>query len=425
VECRKRSIGDHEVPLTRTARLRYGHVTGSWRVCSVPIPDHDGVGEILSSEQHFPEASALRAYRPPSGGITAVADSPAAVYELDPLQDPRWARLVERHPRASPFHTMPWLEALRQTYGYTPVVYTTSPPESDLRNGVVLCRVCSWITGRRLVSLPFSDHCEPLIDSPADMEDILGGLRAARESGKWKYVELRPKDPDIFGIEAEPPQPSRRYYLHTIDLDSSERELFGRFHKDSIQRRIRRAERAGLTHEYGSSEALLKKFYGLQMLTRRRHRMPPQPGRWFFNLRARMGDALEIHVASYKGRPAASVLTLRFKDTAVYKYGGSDQAFHALGSMPFVLWKAIQKAHATGARVFDLGRTELGNQGGIIFKDRWGSVRSSLAYWRLPATTQEFSLEEGPAFRLAQNFFSLLPDSMLRLTGELMYPHIG
>ena len=73
--------------------------------------------------------------------------------------------LVERHPKASVFHTPAWLQALRWTYGDEPVVFTTSPPTAELTNGVVFCRVKSWLTGRRLISLPFSDHCEPLCDS--------------------------------------------------------------------------------------------------------------------------------------------------------------------------------------------------------------------------------------------------------------------
>ena len=36
---------------------------------------------------------------------------------IDPLADARWDELVERHPRASVFHTRGWLEALKRTYG--------------------------------------------------------------------------------------------------------------------------------------------------------------------------------------------------------------------------------------------------------------------------------------------------------------------
>src|SRR5215467_14482639 len=90
--------------------------------------------------------------------------SGAGCYQLDPIKDLRWAALVEKHPHASVFHSVAWLQALRNTYGYEPVVFTTSPPHAELTNAMVFCRIESWLTGRRLVSLPFSDHCEPLCD---------------------------------------------------------------------------------------------------------------------------------------------------------------------------------------------------------------------------------------------------------------------
>src|SRR5437660_10478186 len=113
------------------------------------------------------------------------------VYTFNPLEDPGWAEFVQRHTRASVFHTPGWLEALRRTYGYEPVAYTTTPPGSELTNGVVLWRVYSRITGRRMVSLPFSDHCEPLVDRP----EALGDLRPSASLGctkeRWKYRGLR------------------------------------------------------------------------------------------------------------------------------------------------------------------------------------------------------------------------------------------
>ncbi|PYT45466.1 MAG: hypothetical protein DMG45_01550, partial [Acidobacteria bacterium] len=57
------------------------------------------------------------------------------IYEVDPLRDPRWQKLLGQHPQASIFHSVGWLDALHRTYGYEPVVLTTSPPESSLENG--------------------------------------------------------------------------------------------------------------------------------------------------------------------------------------------------------------------------------------------------------------------------------------------------
>ena len=77
------------------------------------------------------------------------------VYRIDPLKDERWVRFVEEHPDASVFHTPAWLTALERTYGYEPVVFTTSPPDAELKNAIVFCRIESWLTGHRIVSLPF------------------------------------------------------------------------------------------------------------------------------------------------------------------------------------------------------------------------------------------------------------------------------
>src|SRR5579872_477437 len=109
------------------------------------------------------------------GGLLA---RPAAkrVHRVQPLADPRWDDLVQASPDASVFHTRPWLEALHRTYGYRPIVYTTSPPDVPLKNGLVFCRIDSGLTGSRLVSLPFSDHCVPLVNSSEDLQQLFAAL---------------------------------------------------------------------------------------------------------------------------------------------------------------------------------------------------------------------------------------------------------
>jgi hypothetical protein len=84
-----------------------------------------------------------------------------SVYAINPLQDDRWHEPIVRHPSASVFHTRGWLRALQMTYGYEPIAFTTSAPSQELKNALPFCVVRSWLTGDRLMSLPFSDYCEP------------------------------------------------------------------------------------------------------------------------------------------------------------------------------------------------------------------------------------------------------------------------
>jgi len=114
------------------------------------------------------------------------------VHKIDPLVDPRWLEFIMCHPRASVFHSPPWLRALKETYGYRPVVHTTTGPGQSLQNGVAFCHVKDWLRGSRMVSLPFSDHCQPLVDRDENMQLLLEAMRQNQEQKKWKYIELRP-----------------------------------------------------------------------------------------------------------------------------------------------------------------------------------------------------------------------------------------
>jgi lipid II:glycine glycyltransferase (peptidoglycan interpeptide bridge formation enzyme) len=241
------------------------------------------------------------------------------------------------------------------------------------------------------------------------------------EKENWKYIELRPLLA-CPGLETHFKK-DREFYLHTLDLGASEKDLFRNLHKDSVQRKIHRAEREALTYEEGRSESLLKKFYQLQLLTRRRHALPPQPLDWFRNLINGLGESLKIRVASKDGQPTASILTIRFKDCLVYKYGCSDNRFHNLGGMALLLWRAIQEAKQSGALRFDLGRSDCDNSGLTTFKERWGGIRSLLSYYSYPAGHSQ-AATRGWKMQVAKQVFTRVPDDVLTLAGKLLYRHI-
>ena len=131
-----------------------------------------------------------------------------------------------------------------------------------------------------------------------------------------------------------------------------------------------------------------------------------------------------IHMAAKSGIPVAGILTLTFKQSMVYKYGGSDAAHHSMGGMPFLFWRAIEAAKALGAEALDLGRSDLDQPGLIAFKEHLGGVRSELTYYSRPARRSAAG-PAGPLARLARKVVPLLPDAALDLTGRLLYRHLG
>jgi CelD/BcsL family acetyltransferase involved in cellulose biosynthesis len=343
-----------------------------------------------------------------------------STFEIDPLSDPRWAALVENHRSASVFHSANWLRALNAVYGYEPVAVTTCPAGGRLTNGLVLCRINSWLTGRRLVSLPFSDHCEPLIDTHDELDAMLAHVKQQVIQKKWKYLEIRP-------IAHEPNDRSglsrgARYSFHCLNLLPPLEELFHNFHKDCVQRKISRAEREKLRYEDGTSEELLRKFYRLLLMTRRRQYLPPQPLAWFRGLITTLGKNLKIRVASKDDVPVASILTLSYRKTMVFKYGCSNSAFHRFGGTAFLFWKAMQEAKACGLENFEMGRSDVDNLGLIAFKERWGATPSTINYWTYPQSHGSFS---NITRKLARRMVPMTPNLALEAGGSLLYKHIG
>lgn len=345
-----------------------------------------------------------------------------SVYQIDPVSDPRWLKFLESQDSASIFHTPNWLEALRLTYGYEPIALTTTEEGQLLQNGFLFCMIRSFLTGSRLVSLPFSDHCQPLVGRSNDVAELLMHLQSQRKSEGWKYVEIRPVTACELGLQSGMAE-NESFYLHLLNLRPSAEEIYLSFHKSCVRRKVQRADRESLSLEQGTSKALLKKFYSLLVLTRRRHQLPPQPFSWFENLADCMGDKLAVRVAFKDSRPIASILTLRYKKTVTYKYGCSDPQFHNLGGMPFLFWNAIQDAKAKGAEEFDFGRSDLDNEGLIAFKDNWGTTRSKLTYYRYPGTLSRYN--SSSLTRYGSKIFSLLPNACLTTAGKLLYRHIG
>lgn len=284
---------------------------------------------------------------------------------------------------------------------------------------MVFCAVSSWITGTRAVSLPFSDHCDPLVDDAEEIHPFLQELaeRAGREP--WDYLEFRPRawDAKAQGVEA-----TSSYWLHVLDLTLPLEHLLRNMHRDSIQRKVRRAEREGVTYERGRTSELADEFYGLVVRTRRRHRLVPQPRAWFDNVIELCPEA-EIRVARRNQKAIAALLTLRHGASVVYKYGGSDERAHALGAVPFLFWRLIEESKAYGAQELDFGRSDEDQSGLLAFKDHFGARRQPLKYFRY-SRRKRHGLTGWTRLPMG-SLVSVLPKPVLSAAGRLIYRHIG
>ena len=346
-----------------------------------------------------------------------------SLYSTNPLEDDRWVQLLGDHAQSSIFHTRGWLEALRRTYGYEPVVFTTSPPTHPLVNGIVCSRIQSWLTGSRLVSLAFSDHCQPLASTPEDLKVLVGLMAESCADQHCRYIELRPLISNTMELESHHKfTKSATFCYHALDLRPDLDSLFRGFHKSCVQRKIHRARTEGLAYESGRSDKLLRQFYSLLILTRQRHGIVPQPIAWFRNLLDCMQDSVRIRVVSIDDKPVASMITLHYKNQIVYKYGCSDAQHHMLGGVPLLFWMTIQEGKGQQAEELDLGRSDHDHQGLIEFKNRLGALSRWLTYFRFPPGTAT-SRYRKTSFVLTLGAHG--PAVLRKAAGTFLYRHIG
>jgi CelD/BcsL family acetyltransferase involved in cellulose biosynthesis len=347
------------------------------------------------------------------------------IQTVDPIHDPRWEELVLRHPGSSVFHTPQWLDALRRTYGFVPVAFTTDGSGAALSGGIPFCQVDSWLTGRRLVSLPFSDHCQPLVESGGELEAYLDELQRLAPQRRWRYVQLRPLAPEPLGsldgsaFRHEDPQ-----YHYRLDLRADLDTLFRRL-GTVLRYDVRRAERSGLRYAVGRDSEMVAAYFRLHVMTRSKQGVPPQPLAWFRNLAACLGEMLEVHLLLQDDRPIAGLVTIRFRDEFMWKYSASDPMRNGAGLGKSLMWKSICHAKEQGATTLDMGRCDRSNVGLAQFKERWGAVATDLHYLRFPAPSSKPSGSSRWMSVASRSIVPRLPAAMLAAAGRVAYRHAG
>src|SRR4030095_8488517 len=107
------------------------------------------------------------------------------------------------------------------------------------------------------------------------------------------------------------------------------------------------------------------------------------------------------------------------------KFGASDERVQHLRGNNYLMWEAIRWLAKEGLSELDLGRTAIGNEGLRRFKLSMGASESLLEYWKYDLRKSEFVEDRDEASGWYAPLLSLLPVSVLRGIGKLMYRHLA
>jgi hypothetical protein len=338
---------------------------------------------------------------------------------INPISYPDWDDLLLTHQDYSFFHTSAWAKVLSESYGYKPL-YFTSIEGGRLSALIPVMEVSSFLTGRRGVSLPFTDFCEPIAPDETTFQEVVNRITEYGKKAGWKYIEWKGGQTCFQGID-----PSQSYYGHTIALVQEEREIFACF-RDSTKRNIRKAIKEDVKVKISSSLESLKAFCRLNCITRKHHGLPPQPFLFFKKVFEHIisKNLGFVVIASHTKQVIAGAVYLVFGDKAIFKYGASDRNYHHLRANNLVMWKAIKWSAHNGFKSLQLGRTEPENQGLLQFKRGWGAREEIISYFKYDLGEASFAKSDSQ-YHMYTNFLRKMPIPLLRAAGSLFYGHLG
>jgi len=338
---------------------------------------------------------------------------------INPLQHKGWDHRVKQLPGASIFHSSGWTRTLFESYGYKPQFLTLQ--SSDTISALLpMMEVDSILTGRRGVSLPFTDYCEPLISREGSFEELYPLLiEHGRKSG-WKYIELRGNN-DLFN---DPDLIFSSYTGHVLKLTVGEEKLFSAF-RSGTKHNISKALHSGFRADVLQTPDALEEYYRLHCITRKKQGMPPQPIKFFRNLFRNIisKDCGFVVLVSLNGRNVSGAIFLHFNKKAVYKYGASDIRFSNIGLGHLTVWTAIRWYANRGFESFCFGRTHPGNSGLNFFKLGWRPAEFSINYWKYDLTKCAYMKSKGTSEHY--RVFCKLPSIVSQCIGCLLYKHMG
>ena len=354
-----------------------------------------------------------RAVRREAGSRETRTSSGRRLHVVSPAPRDVWQEQYASDPEALVTQSPAWLEAMCALRGWEDASRLYETPSGRLLV-LPMARRVGLGTGRLALQSSYAEGWGMggfLASGGVTREDVEAVAPDLIERAGMRTL-VRP-NPLLAGEWTAAKVPGARVLgrlAHVLDLDGGFDLVWNRRFAGSARRDVRRAERAGVVVERGSSAAYVDVFYELfdRSLERwaERQREPVWLARWRghrrdpvrkFHLLARsLGHAFGVWVARLDERPVAAAIVL-LGPNAHYTRGAMDVELAGPARANYLIhFHAIREACEAGCRSYHFGETG-GSSTLAFFKTRFGAEPRSYAEYRferLPLTSIDRRLRD-------------------------------
>lgn len=326
------------------------------------------------------------------------------IISVDPQTNPLWQQLIQTHP-SDAFHSPEWLQVLAETYGLEVQAYILLDGIGQPVAGLPFCRIAD-LKGERLVTLPFSDYCDPLVDDPDHWRCLSTQLLGEHHlyTIRCLHNDLPLADPRFTRVN--------QAKWHGLNLQPDLETLWQGLHS-SARRAIRKAEKQGVVVQVAQDMEALRAFFELHLGVRKyKYHLLAQPYRFFENIWRHFIEEGRgaLMVATFEDEIVGGVLFLEWKDGLYYKFNASSPAQLSVRPNDLLIWEGIQYAKAKDLTYLDFGLSDWDQEGLVRYKRKFATEEKTISFLR-------YSPNGGPT-QQAQQMGNLLPQLTQLFTDE-------
>lgn len=341
------------------------------------------------------------------------------MHTLNPLTDPRWETLTKAY-ETDVFHSVDWLNVLNTTYGFDLQALVIENDDNKLSAGLAYAHLDDAF-GKRIISLPFSDFLDPLVQNDSDWQTLLAKLLAHNCPLRFRILHNHHV---LTNTRLSKTTPAK---WHAVDLQREPQHLWQNLHP-SARRAIRKAQRQKLIIRVAQSKADLRAFYELHLgIRKHKYKLLAQPYTFFEaiwdNFIAKNKGLLLL--AQREGQVIGGVMFLEWQNKLYYKFNASHPDFLDLRPNDLVIWEGMNYAQQKGLKYLDFGLSDAEQSSLISFKRKYATQEKDISFL-------QFQPNIAPSER-AQELRQLLPklttlfvnkdvpDSVSEEAGALLY----
>jgi len=324
---------------------------------------------------------------------------------------PRWAAFVEELGYRSPSRHPGWLAVLAQGLKQQPYCLAATAGE-QIVGLLPLVYLRSRLFGRFLVGMPYLNVGGVLAEEASVAAALVDRAVELADRLDVKYLELRHEQPIEHPALGE--QLGSKVHMR-LALPATGDELWASF-KPKVRNQIRKAEKLGLSVQWGTQE-LLPEFYAV-FARNMRDLGTPVFGRSLFRaILTQFPGVAELCVVRTGDRPIAAAVLVHGPGMTEVPSASSLRQYNATNANMLMYWHMLCRSIERGQQQFDFGRSTI-DSNTYRFKKQWGA-QPAPAVWQYYVRRGSIGdmRPENRRYRLMIRVWQHLPVGLTRLLG--------